>query len=127
MLTLKGGPCEGTYMVKRAPLYLRASIAPVGGTITVERKDVLDQIEDVPLPDELIYIYERVGEAGTIHLNAGSGRRGRGVTGFYAVAEYRWIEDVDGEQLRDNEAWRIWAIERAKAKEAEKGDGEGAG
>ncbi len=44
MLTLVDGPCKGTYLVKRAPIYLRA-VKDIEDGI---KMDVLDQIEDRP-------------------------------------------------------------------------------
>jgi hypothetical protein len=103
MLTLKDGPCEGTYMCKRAPLYLRAVINADGKT------DVLDLIEDTPQLDEKIYIYEREGDVGSVHLNYGGGRGG-----FYAFATYHHLPDVIGENARDNKTWQKWATERGR-------------
>ena len=97
MINLHGGPAEGSYAVKRAPLYLRAVVAHDGYT------DVLDQLTDQPRLRERVSVYRRVGEAGTVHVRMS----GRG-SGFYAMAEYEHMPEVDGEALRDNAAWREW-------------------
>lgn len=102
MLTLVDGPCKGTYMCKRAPVYLRAVKKNDG------KLDVLDQVNDRPADDEEVYVYEIVGEAGTVHLNFGGGRGG-----WYAFASYHYLPDVTGELMRDNAAWQDWAIARS--------------
>ena len=104
MLTLVDGPCQGTYMCKRAPLLLRA----VKGKDNAGNTDVLDLVDDTPTTGESVYIYKLEGEAGTVHLNFGGGKGG-----WYAFASYRYLPDVDGETLRDNETWQAWA--RAQA------------
>ena len=103
MLSLKDGPCQGTYMCKRAPMFLRAVIDDKG------KGDCLDQLEDMPAENEKVYVYMREGEAGTVHLNYGGGRGG-----WYALAEYKFLPKVDGEVLRDNQAWQTWATRAAE-------------
>ena len=105
MITLLGGPCAGSYAVKRAPRYLRAVIGPNG------KRDVLDQYDDTPAEGERVYIYRlHPGTEGVVHLKAG-----KGMSGFYALGTYTPVEEVDGEQLRDTEAWRSWATARAES------------
>ena len=98
MITLKDGPAAGSYMVKRAPPFLRAVVSSAEGA------DVLDQLEDSPAPNEAVYVYKRTGEASTVHIN-----RGRKGSGFYALAQYIYLEDVEGESVRDNLEWNRWA------------------
>jgi len=99
VITLLDGPAKGTYMCKGAPLFVRATLD------ASDKGDVLDQVDDVALPVERIYIYERCGQASIVHMNMGR-RKG---TGFYARADYRYLPDVDGEALRDNAAMKAWA------------------
>jgi len=47
MMKLLDGPAAGTYMCKRAPLYLRAVVNDKGGT------DVLDMPSEVTIPRRL--------------------------------------------------------------------------
>jgi len=101
MIRLLDGPAEGAYLVKRAPLFLRAVIDEQG------EADVLDQLDDVPKPREMVYVYRLEGTAGRLHLHFG----GKG--GWYAMASYRYLPDVDGEHLRGWKLWRDWCIERA--------------
>ncbi len=109
MLTLVDGPCAGTFMVKRAPLFLRAVLkAQLDGT---GETDVLDQIDDTPTANEKVYVYKMEGQASAIHINA-SGKGGKDLTGFWAMANYRYLPDVDGEQLRDNEKWQSWILKQ---------------
>lgn len=104
MIRLSDGPCRGSYLVKRAPLYLRAVRGASGNT------DVLDQLDDEASSSERIYVYQRQGEPMQVHLNLG--RKG---SGFYSMADYRHIADVDGEPFRDAASWRVWATEQRKA------------
>jgi hypothetical protein len=101
-MRLVDGPAEGVYAVRRAPLYLRAVVGPRA------RKDVLDGLDDEPEPKERIHVYQRVGEVSQIHIKGS-----RSVSGFYVMAEYRHMADVDGEQLRETKAWRAWCREAA--------------
>lgn len=106
-MTLKGGPAAGTYMARRAPHWLRAVVSDGGA------KDVLDQLDDTPTEGERVYVYERIGEAGHVHINTG---RKKG-TGFYALATYEYLSDVDGETLRETREWQAWcAIETNSAR-----------
>lgn len=102
MIRLLDGPAEGSYAVKSAPTWLRA-------VVTGEGNDVLDQPADTPEPRERVYVYRLVnGTRGHVHLNFGSGARGRGRTGFYALGDYLYQPEVDGEALRDRVAWIRW-------------------
>ena len=98
-MRLIGGPAEGTYGVRRAPVYLRAVVDRVTG-----EADVLDQLSDKASKDEDVHVYQLASEVGTVHLNRGS----KG-SGFYVMADYIHRPDVDGEPLRDNAAWQEWA------------------
>lgn len=103
-MTLKDGPVAGTYLVKRAPLFLRAVI-----NRRTNEKDVLDALDDEPKVLEDVFVYKRVGEASTIHLLMSPRSR----SGFYAMAEYVHIHEIEGQDidtkaLRVNEAWRAW-------------------
>jgi hypothetical protein len=93
-------------MVKRAPVLLRAVIDKMGET------DVLDQIDDTPKKSEKIYVYKREGGFTTVHIYMSPRSR----SGFYAMAKYRYLPDVDGEELRDNGTWQKWATEHLENK-----------
>lgn len=98
MIRLIDGPVAGTYMVKRAPLFLRA----VEDTVT-GGKDVLDQLDDEPKATEQVFVYKLQGEAGWVHLNFGGGKGG-----YYATGKYKYLED--GQALRETEAWRRYCV-----------------
>jgi hypothetical protein len=102
MLDLIDGPCKGTYMCKRAPIFLRAVKDKDGNT------DVLDLREDTPRENETIYVYRLQGDPYVIHINLGGGRGG-----WYAGGGYQHLPEVNGELLRDNVAWQKWATEQA--------------
>lgn len=102
MLRLNGGPAEGTYMCQRAPRWLRAVVDADG------RCDVLDQLTDKPMSTERVHVYQRVGDAHTVHLSMADRRK----SGFYAAAEYEYVPEVDGETVRDTDEWHAFcAIE----------------
>lgn len=103
---LLDGPCKGDYLVKRAPVFLRAVRKETG------EADLLDQVNDLPAKNEKVFVYQIEGEAGWIHLKMAE----RSQSGFYALAKYRFMPDVDGEELRDNTIWQDWAIARLKEK-----------
>ena len=107
MVELKDGPCKGSFMVKRAPVYLRAVINEKGET------DLLDQIEDTPGQKEKVHVYKMEGNPGTVHLFA-RGKNGKSLSGWYAMAIYNHMPEVDGEQLRDNPKWQEWATNQLK-------------
>ena len=100
VIKLVDGPAEGAYAVKRAPLYLRATVDAGTGT-----RDVLDQLDDSPSESEGIVVYKLEGEAGTVHLSFG-GTVLR--TGFYVTGNYHHVADVPVRELRDTGAWRRW-------------------
>ena len=106
MSTLIDGPCKGGFLVKGAPVFLRAVRGPRGAT------DILDLPEDTPGETEKVYVYQREGEAFSAHLMLSP----RSKSGFYAFAEYRYRPDVDGEALRDNEKWQAWVKEQEAKK-----------
>ena len=127
MLSLLDGPCKGTFMVKRAPIFLRAVAKPVllprepddeEGQIRTDlgEADVLDQLEDTPADGEQVFIYERMGNSGWIHLQA-RGQDGKKISGYYATGQYKYRPDVDGERFRDNNRWREWVSERVSFRE----------
>ena len=102
MLRLKDGPAEGVYMVKYAPDYLRAVVDKDGD------KDVLDAPTDTAHPTETIYVYRKTMDGGRVHVRTTRGG------GFYASAEYEYMEDVHGDPLRYNAAWVAWLEEQDK-------------
>ncbi len=104
MMTLRDGPAAGSYAVTRAPQYLRAVVDADG------KGDVLDQVSDVPHANERVSVYRIVRYDGQVHINRGS----KG-SGFYVLAEYVHMSEVDGESLRSREAWQDWASAQPEA------------
>ena len=115
MLELLDGPCKTDLLVHRAPLYLRAVIGRKGVI------DVLDQVEDTPKKTEKIYVYKR--EEGWVDIHISMTPRSH--SGFYVIAKYHYLPDVDGESLRDNEEWQKWAFAQMQPKKADKKKGAG--
>lgn len=95
-----GGPLDGRELsLQRGPLFIRGVVNRGNG-----RRDALDLLDDEPRPNETVSVYQLVWRTPTSHICS----RGEGCTLSY-MGTYRWREDVDGEQLRDTEAWRAWA------------------
>ena len=100
---LVDGPAAGRYSARRAPWFLRAVVDRTNGT-----RDLLDQLDDRPVPGEAVHVYE--AEPGSLwdpdmirrvqHVIICPPPGARGV--------YRHRPDVDGETLRETSAWRAW-------------------
>lgn len=104
------GPAEGCdLMLRRCPPYLRVVVKIPGAPAPTI--DALDQLEDVPAPNEVVVVYRRVdGTFSRMHFCFRG--KDRGKSGWQETGEYRHLPDVDGEQLRDTAAWRAWAMEQ---------------
>lgn len=101
MIGFADGPAAGSVLaLHRAPTYLRVVISPSG------KVDALDQLEDTPKPREAIHVYRLEAPATDVHINMGSTKRG---SGFYKLGTYRHLPDVDGEAMRETDAWQEWA------------------
>lgn len=107
MIRFDDGPAVGqTLLLYRAPRFLR--VVDDGS-----KWDALDQLDDTPEPNEMIYAYEVHGEVGRCHLYFGGKDRGR--SGWYAMANYRFIADRPPTDavMREYEPWRKWCLSRA--------------
>lgn len=104
MTTFEDGPAKGHRLqLQRAPLFLRVTVSPAGSV------DALDQIADTPLDDESVHAYERVGNAGSCHVD-GRDKSGRRVGCTYTIAHYKLCAEQPKErELRNNAAWQAWA------------------
>jgi hypothetical protein len=102
-IVLEDGPGAGTYSTRRAPYFLRAVVDRKTG-----RVDLLDQLNDQPMPSEVVHVYE--AEPGSIWDPDTLAR-----TGTFlcpppgASGRYHHRADVDGERVRTTEDWRKWA------------------
>ena len=100
MMILKDGPAAGSYMALRAPLYLRAVVGPK------DTPDVLNELEDSPGPREWVSVYRQVSMSGQVRLRLSRPSRCVLVT----MCEYEHLPDIDGQALRDTDAWREWVL-----------------
>ena len=98
MMKLVDGPAKGTYMVKRAPQFLRAVFNDKGGT------DVLDQLADMPTEKETVVVYQRRGEVRNVHVSMANRRK----SGFYVQAEYVWMPNVEPGPPTRTADWELW-------------------
>jgi hypothetical protein len=101
MINILDGPCKGTFAVRRAPMYLRATVSKLGGKL-----DVLDQLDDEPARYEDVYVYVR--DSGTwtqVFVRPG---------GCYESGVYRLVDpQPDEREVRSNAAWHEWANAQA--------------
>lgn len=99
MTTFVDGPAHGkTLMLHRAALFLRVVVNAKGDI------DGLDQPDDEPKKDELIFLYVITKQPGHMHINA---RGGRG--GFYPIAEYRYVAEQPADaDMRTKAKWHTW-------------------
>lgn len=110
MITFVEGPgvARQGLLLRRAPFYLRVVVDETDGAV-----DGLDQLDDTPGPSERVHVYRRVSHDGPVFLCG----RGRGVpSGRFETATYEHVPDVDGEQLRDTDAWRQWCHAQPEAR-----------
>jgi hypothetical protein len=115
MVRFENGPAAGAVLeLRRAPLYLRVTTTP-DGTV-----DALDQLSDVPRPEETLMAYRRTGGLTTGFLDytdAQGRRRGRPfVSATYAVVPEQPGQDV----MRDRELWCAWATAEHARQQAAK-------
>lgn len=104
MIRFLDGPAEGVKLsLGRAPMFLRVVIDP-GGNV-----DALEELEDRVRDGETAHVYQLAGDYGT----GFACMRGQGCR---AIAAYRlYAKQPSQDLLRDNKAWREWAIGEAAA------------
>ena len=110
-----GPAADRTLALRRVPIFLRVVIDRHGG-----RLDALDQLDDEPMPGEGVWVYQAVpGTTWALRGDIIVCVRGSGGMTQAATARgvYTHRADVDGEQLRDTEAWRAWCREQPEAAE----------
>ena len=116
MVSFLDGPAAGVVLeLHRAPVFLRVVIGHEG-------VDALDQLDDEPRAGEDIAVYQRVGNAGSIHLS-GRDKNGRRFGRTLATGEYRLHDEQPADEIvRSQSRWRSWAElewDRLKAQQAE--------
>lgn len=118
-VSFTGGPADGRELaLQRAPMFLRVVVdtrEPLkrGGLPPAKAIDALDLLDDEPREHEAVHVYEVVWANQPVHFCArGSGAR----SGWHVSAAYKHRPDVDGEQLRDREAWRAWTTSAGHAR-----------
>lgn len=109
-VTFEDGPAAGAELALRsAPIYMRVVIDETSGKV-----DALDQAGDTPNVGELVHVYRRATYSGAAHV-CYRGKRKR-ESGWYVMASYTHVAEVDGESVRMNEAWRQWCLSRPEAR-----------
>lgn len=98
MTTFTDGPAHSkTLMLHRAPFFLRVVMSP-------DDIDALDQPEDTPNANELLFAYRLTKLPGHCHIRASKGRGG-----FFPIAEYALIDPQPTDaQMRDRDQWVAW-------------------
>lgn len=110
MTKFQDGPAKGsTLMLKRTPIFLR--VTEVLGVF-----DALNELDDVPRPEEKLYCYKFAVHRGNAHINAGRGR-----SGFYPMVDYAICDRQPTDaQMRDNKSWAAWCDSQPEAKAGER-------
>lgn len=109
MASFLDGPARDVrLLLKRAPEFLRAVMAPGG------EWDALDQLDDTPKATEKIVAYRMVGKSSRFHLC----RSPRSMSGWYYEADYRVVcpQPADAE-MRTTDAWRKWCTSQNREEE----------
>ncbi|MFT4035916.1 MAG: hypothetical protein QM679_10125 [Patulibacter sp.] len=107
MIRFEGGPADGRELsFARLPVYLRVVTRP-SLLDEADGLDVLDQLDDTPEPGEHVHVYRLYAYCGFMHTRWRDGH-----STITRSVVYRHMPTVDGEQLRDTEAWRQWATNR---------------
>lgn len=106
MIRFIDGPASGQILnLMRCPLLLRVTRDAAGNF------DALDQLDDEPRLDESIFVY-RLAEGPTrVHFLLGNPRRCE--WRLKAAYKLESVQPPDG-VMRDCDAWRRWANDRAK-------------
>lgn len=109
MISFQDGPAAGQVLeLARSPLLLRIVVDPAG------QVDALDQLMDTPGPAELVHVYVKAEDLGSVHIDY-TDRQGRRRGKTIQAATYRYYEQQpDGATVRDNLAWRKWAADRQR-------------
>jgi hypothetical protein len=105
--------------LRRAPIFLRVVVDRRSGKV-----DALDQLDDVPMPGEAVHVYEAVpGTTFAFRSDVFVCVRGPGGMRQAATAlgDYRHRLDVDGESVRETDAWRAWCLAQPLAGQVEAG------
>lgn len=101
MIEFLHGPANGEKLsLSRAPKFLRVVIDQAG------KVDALDQLDDEVRDGETVYVYRIDGQAGSGVMCS----RGRGCQRFLSARYLPHSEQPPQELLRDNDAWRTWAM-----------------
>jgi hypothetical protein len=112
MSQILDGPCGPTLLFnQRSPRFLRLVVDDKG------ELDCLDQLVDTPADGEAIHVYERVlggeGEYGIVTLD----RPKRCIR--VPLSSYRHRPDVDGETVRETDAWQAWCYAQPRRDRSE--------
>lgn len=111
------GPAAGVSLsLRRSPLLLRVVCTSNGDP----KWDALDQLSDTPAAGEDIYVYRKVKDDGTVHIDGV--RNGKRFGQWLSMATYAVVrEQPDDATMRDTAQWRAWCeanAETARASEA---------
>lgn len=94
--------------LKRVPAYLRFTVKWIARC--TREWDALDQLDDQPLPDEMIFV-GRLAKKGSMHLDRTV--NGRRIGEWFQTADYEPVaEQPPDDVLRDNAKWAEWCQSR---------------
>jgi hypothetical protein len=109
MIQFIDGPAAGIELTfARTPIFLRVVQDSRGSW------DVLDQLDDVPKPDETIHVYLIAGKPLRGFWDGTKG--GKRTGGIFVFGEYRHFADQpDDATARDTDRWKAWTVEAYKS------------
>ncbi len=112
------GPAAGVVLqLRRSPRFLRV-VHDAGYSAAVCKKgrqewDALDQLSDVPVLREQIFVYVLVVREGGMCLDW-TDKQGRRRGSMFQIATYRHLAEQPDETItRDTSAWQNWCENRA--------------
>lgn len=105
MTTFEDGPAIGkTLMLRRAPLFLRVVVNENTGEV-----DALDQPDDSPRLDEVLYAYVLTEAPHWAHFRAAKGRGG-----FFNGGKYKLVQPQPSmEKMAGKTLWARWCEREA--------------
>jgi hypothetical protein len=112
MSQLLDGPAGPTLLFnQRSPRFLRVVVDENG------QVDCLDQLIDAPAEGEQILVYEVVQGSGGDYAHVTLDRPKRCVR--VPLSSYRHRPDVDGETVRETDAWQAWCYAQPRRDRSE--------
>jgi hypothetical protein len=104
MTKFLNGPAAGIVLsLSRSPRFLRVVFSLTDGW------DALDQLEDIPKPNEKIFVYQIAYTPFVMHVDGRDPKTGKRFGRWVSSAPYKLhAEQPDDATARDKLAWKAW-------------------